>query len=52
MFVDTIDKVGLIRIERRVGVRGSGGVGVETFVPRNPQLAAQVTDQLISLAGA
>lgn len=44
MFVDTIEKVGLIRIERRVGVRGCVG--------ENPQLAAQVTDQLISLSGA
>ena len=43
-FVDSIDKVSQIQIAKRERPA--------QFVPENPELAAQVTDQLISLPGA
>lgn len=42
VFIDTIEKVGLIRLARNKRPA--------TFVPQNPDLAENVVDQLIELA--
>lgn len=47
-FIDSLEKVGLIEIERRVGVLECGSNRVKM---RNPDLVKEVVDILIGLGG-